>query len=178
MRAPSPTLEQNMSILAEMLDESVYKKLRRQAAAILRRELSDPSLEPADLAHEAFLRIVLGSAPLQFKDCSHFLALATVVMRHILIDRVRSAKSPARCQWVPLEPDLPLTEDSNAEPWLLQDALRRMRSFDNRLYQIVEMRFFSGLGVTEVASELSISSRHVKREWTVARGWLQRELLG
>jgi len=176
MRAPTTNSEQNVSPLAEMIDESVYQRLRRQAAAILRREIHDPSLEPADLAHEAFLRIAQSRAPIQ--DDAHFLALATLVMRHILIDRARGANSPARFRWVPLDSELQPTAHWNAEPWLLHDALRRMQSCETRLYRIVEMRFFLGLGIAEVASELSISSRSVKRDWTVARGWLRRELSG
>jgi len=178
MRGAASNAEQNNSSLAEMIDGSVYQRLRRQAAAILRRETPDPSLEPADLAHEAFLRIAMSHAPIQLKDGAHFLAVATLVMRHILIDRARSAKSPARFQWVPLDSDLHDPVHSSVEPLLLHDALRRMQSCETRLYRIVEMRFFRGLGIAEVASELSISSRRVKREWTVARGWLRRELLG
>jgi RNA polymerase sigma factor (TIGR02999 family) len=178
MRGADSNREQNNSGLAEMIDESVYQRLRRQAAVILRRETPDPCLEPADLAHEAFLRIARSYAPVQLLDGAHFLAVATIVMRHILIDRARSAKSPARFQWVPLDSDLQDPVYSSVGPSLLHDALRRMQSCETGLYRIVEMRFFRGLRIAEIASELSISSRGVQRGWTTALGWLRRELLG
>jgi RNA polymerase sigma factor (TIGR02999 family) len=178
VRAITASSEHDFSRLAEMMDESVYQRMHRKAAAILRREISDCTLEPSDLAHDAFLRIARSQMPIQFHDDSHFLALATRVMRHILIDRARRSNSPTRYRNVSLDSDRQLVAHSTVEPGPLDDALRRMQSCETRLYRIVEMRFFRGLEISEVASELSISSSSVKREWRVARRWLQRELFG
>lgn len=173
---PAPDSMQSVGGLSEMMNESVYRRMRRQAAAILRREASAHSLEPDDLAHEAFLRIARTQTPIQFQDDCHFLALATVVMRRILIDRARGANSASRSRSIPLDSDLQLSARPDTVAGPLRDALRGMERYDARLYQVVEMRFFWGLDVEEVASALSISSRTVKRDWTVARGWLRREL--
>lgn len=176
MSVPAPNSTQHIGAVAEMMDESVYRRLRCQATAILRRETSGHSLEPDDLAHEAFLRIARSHTPIRFQGDSHFLAVATVVMRRILIDRARGANSPSRSRCVPLDSDLQLSAQTDTGSGPLHDALRCMASYNARLYRIVEMRFFWGLGIEEVASALSISSRTVKRDWTVARGWLRREL--
>jgi RNA polymerase sigma-70 factor, ECF subfamily len=159
-----------------MMDESIYKRLHRRAKAILRNEVADHRMEPADLVHEAFLRIAKSRAPIALNDRVHFLAVATIVMRHILIDHARSANSPRRFKCVPIDSEMPLSTTPSAEALPLRHALQRLASREARLYRIVEMRFFWGFDIEEIASELSISSRTVKRHWTVARGLLRREL--
>jgi RNA polymerase sigma factor (TIGR02999 family) len=176
MEMPAPNSTQPAGGVSEMMNESVYRRLRRQAAAILRREACARPLEPDDLAHEAFLRIARSRTPIQFQDDCHFLALAAVVMRRILIDRARRADSSRHSRWILRDSDLPFSAQTDTASGPLRDALRCMERYDARLYQVVEMRFFWGLDINEVASALSISSRTVKRDWTEARGWLRREL--
>ena len=159
-----------------IMDEPVYKRLHRRAKAILRNEHSDHRMEPADLVHEAFLRIAKSRVPAALNDRVHFLAVATIVMRHVLIDHARSAKSPRRFKCVPLDHEMPLATEFSRDALPLRHALERLASREARLYRIVEMRFFWGLDIEEIASELCISSRTVKRHWTVARGLLRREL--
>ncbi len=175
MRRAACDSRQDMS---EMVDETVYRRLRLQATAILRHETSCHSLEPSDLAHDAFLRIARSHASTPLQDQPHFLALATIVMRHILIDNARGAKSVARSRCISLDSHMRLSEHPVTEGRPVKDALRRLESCEARLYRIVEMRFFWGLRTEEIASALSISSSTVKRDWTVARGWLRDELNG
>lgn len=173
MNPPAP----NPMPLAEFMDESVYRRLHYQAKAILRREAFRQRLEPSDLVHEAFVRIARSHAPVHFQSASHLMALTTIVMRRILIDAARAADSPLWLGCVPLDSGLPLASPAatgDAEP--LHEALRYMRTCDARLYRIVMMRFFWGLGIEEIAAALSISARTVKRDWKVARDWLRREL--
>ncbi len=177
MRAVAPNSTREPRPAAEFINESVYRRLRCRATAILRRETSDHRLEPADLLHEAFLRIARSNEPVDFQSESHLLALATLAMQRVLIDRARGGDSHLRMRCVPLEPGMPPTTDPNPEAEPLHDVLQHMRTCEARLYCIVQMRFFWGLGTEEIASALSISSRTVKRDWRTARGWLKRELV-
>jgi RNA polymerase sigma-70 factor, ECF subfamily len=175
MRVAASTGTSNIG-LAEIIDESMYQRLRSRANTILQRETYKHRLEPDDLVQEAFLRIARREAPLRFHDRAHLLAVATIVMRCILIDYARSASSPRRWRCVTLDSEPQLPTESADDAFVIHDALQRLATRDARLYWIVEMRFFWGLGVEEVASALSISSRTVKRQWTAARVWLRTEL--
>jgi RNA polymerase sigma-70 factor, ECF subfamily len=163
--------------VAEFMNESIYRRLRCRATAILRRETSDHRLEPADLLHEAFLRIARTQEPIDFQNESHVLALATLAMRRVLIDRARGVDSHLRMRCVPLEFGIQPSTGPNPEAGPLHDVLQYMQTSEERLYCIVQMRFFWGLGTEEIAAALSISSRTVKRDWRAARGWLRRELV-
>jgi RNA polymerase sigma factor (TIGR02999 family) len=159
------------------MSDSVYRRLCLRAKAILRRETADHRLEPADLLHEALLRIDKSHTPVHLQDESHLLALATLVMRRILIDRTREVDLYLRLRRLPLEPLMQFSEDPNPEVEPLHDALHNMQSSETRLYYIVQMRFFLGFETAEIAKALSVSSRTVKRDWQAARGWLRRELV-
>jgi RNA polymerase sigma factor (TIGR02999 family) len=140
----------------------------------LRHEAKGHPFEPADLVHEAFLRIARSALPVRLQSTTHLLALVTLVMRRILVDDSRSAKS-ARAKSVPLEsddlPTRPATDDL-----VIRDALSRLADCEDRLFRIVEMRFFGGFDIDEIASALDISSRTVKRGWIAARERLQEML--
>jgi RNA polymerase sigma factor (TIGR02999 family) len=159
------------------MSDLVYRRLCLRAKALLRREASDHRLEPADLLHEALLRIDKSHTPVHLQDESHLLALVTLVMRRILIDRTREVDLYLRLRCVPLEPAMQFSEDPNPEAEPLHEALDNMQSSETRLYCIVQMRFFLGFETAEIAKALSISSRTVKRDWQTARGWLRRELV-
>jgi RNA polymerase sigma factor (TIGR02999 family) len=156
------------------VNESVYRRLCRQATAILRHENLYYQMEPTDLLHEALLRIA--RSQVEFGNESHLFALGTLVMRRILIDHVRRADSPRRLRCVPLESVMQPSADPAPETEPLHDILRQMQSSEARLHSVVKMRFFWGFGIEEIAAALSVSPRTVKRDWNLARGWLRREL--
>ena len=158
------------------IDESIYQHLQCRAKAILRHEDFLPLMEPADLVHEAFLRIAGRKAPALFHDAAHLMAVATIVMRHILVDCSRAASSPARHRWVPIDSEMFLAVDTSSDTLPVREILHRMAAMDRRLFAVVEMRFYSGLAIDEIAAALSVSSRTVKRDWKTARTWLRKEL--
>jgi RNA polymerase sigma factor (TIGR02999 family) len=158
--------------------ELVYTELHRLASGYMRRERSEHTLQPSALINEAYLRLIGQDAP-PFQSRTHFYVTAAQVMRRILIDhaRARSAeKRGAALRPVPFEDALALVQD-NAEHLLELDiALDRLGRLDNRQRQIVELRFFAGLSVEETAQTLGISDKTVKRDWAMARAWLEGEL--
>jgi RNA polymerase sigma factor (TIGR02999 family) len=158
-----------------MLDNATYRRLLGRAGSILRREGAGHGMEAADLVHEAFLRISRSDPPVRFQDAAHLVAVGTTVMRRILIDYSRSSESPKRNRRVALDSEMGVPAEFGEDTMLLYGVLDRLASCDARRYRIVHMRFFSGLGVDEIASALAISSRTVKRDWVSARGWLRRE---
>ncbi len=159
----------------EILDNSTYDRIRGRATALLRREMRDHRLDPADLVHEAFLRIAKSEVQLHLQDGAHLVALLTIAMRRTLIDHGRAAGSQT---FIPLDPEMSLGGDSAAEALTIRDLLRRLQAHDERLYWVVVMRFFWGLDLEEVASALRVSSRTVKRDWHLARFWMRKQLGG
>jgi RNA polymerase sigma factor (TIGR02999 family) len=156
-------------------DPKVYDQLRRLASGYLKREGQGHPFEPADLVHEALLRIARSSTPIHFRTPGHFIAILAIVMRHVLIDYARSGSVFTRWQRVPLDFNL---RSPMSLPWdamVLYEALSRLAKADMRLYRVVEMRVFAGFAVGEVAAALSISTRTVKRDWEAAIAWLRGE---
>jgi RNA polymerase sigma-70 factor, ECF subfamily len=171
-----PKFDENRVATIEALDEPTYRKLHGRAATLLRREVPEACMEPADLLHEALLRIASGRSQPRFQNMAHLIAVATLVMRRVLIDRARGSSWPARQKWLPLDSQMAVPLACEADSVAFRDILHRLANFDERLFAVVEMRFYWGLGVDEIASVLSISSRTVKRDWTVARGWLRHKI--
>lgn len=156
----------------------VYGELRRLARVHLGRERSDHTLSPTALVHEAFLRLAEGGQP-AWQDRAHFFAVAGRLMRQILVDHARRHHAEKRGrseERIPLEEALIFSEEKSAELLALDDALSRLAQNDDRQCRIVEMKFFGGLSVEEIAEVLRISPRTVKREWTMARAWLHKEI--
>jgi RNA polymerase sigma factor (TIGR02999 family) len=157
----------------------VYDELRRLAAAALRHERLDHTLEPTALVHEAYLRLadLPGGA---WKNRAHFLALAARAMRRILVDHARSRGALKRGSGgVSAFEDLRssiVDPTPNVDVLLLDTALSRLAALDKRQARIVELRFFGGLSVEETASVIGSSPRTVKRDWQLARAWLRREM--
>jgi RNA polymerase sigma factor (TIGR02999 family) len=162
--------------LTKILDTVPYERLCKLASGILRREAPEHGWDAADLVHEAFLRMARSRIPLHFQSTNHLIALTAIIMRHILIDRARSTTISDRYRRVSLDLDLPFNADANCEEIALRDALKRLGKLESRMYQVVEMRFFRELAVEEIASNLSISARTVKRDWKAALNWLRQEL--
>lgn len=159
----------------------VYKELRRLAQGYLARERRGHSLQATELVHEAYLRLV-GPSNACFEGRPHFFAAGARAMRQLLIEharRRRRAKRGGDWQRVTLdEAASPLLgNDLNAEELLTLDAaLERLAGHDARQARIVELRFFAGLSVADVAQLLEVSKRTVEADWAHARAWLKRQL--
>ncbi len=156
----------------------VYQELRRLAQSYFRGERTGHTLQATALVHEAFLRLTAGSAtPLQNR--SHFFALAATAMRRILIDHARRARAEKRGgHLAPLSLDEAKDAPAGSVDVLTLDILlRQLEEIDPRQGRIVEMRSFAGLGIEEIAQVLGLSEATVKRDWTMAKAWLRREIL-
>ena len=156
----------------------VYQDLRRIAHRQLRGERGDHTLDTGALVHEAYLKLSRLDR-IEWRDRSHFVAAAAGAMRRILVDYAVARKTRKRGgahQRVPLEDVIVLTDDNAQELLALDDALRRLAAESERAARIVEWRFFGGMSIEETAEVLEISPATVKREWTLARAWLNREL--
>jgi RNA polymerase sigma factor (TIGR02999 family) len=158
----------------------VYAELRRMALLCLNRERPDHTLQPTALVHETFLRLAKGNQP-RWEDRVHFFAVAGRLMRQILVDYARrhyAGKRGGSRERIPLGEELTFSEDKSYQLLSLDEALGRLAKQDERQSRIVEVKFFAGLNVEEMAEILQISPRTVKREWTMARAWLHREMTG
>lgn len=155
----------------------VYTELRQLAGAYMRRERVDHTLQPTALVHEAFLRLTKG-VPVSWADRSHFFRVAARAMRRVLVDHGRGAGTAKRGfgQKNQLLDEQAMIPGIDVEILALDKALTQLGNFDERLLQVVELRYFTGLGVEEVAELLNVSSRTVKRDWRSARAWLLAEL--
>jgi RNA polymerase sigma factor (TIGR02999 family) len=157
----------------------VYDELRRIAHAQRRRERPDHTLNTTALVHEAYLRLV-DQTRVQWRDRAHFYAVAALAMRRILVNHAearRAAKRGGGIEPVPLDESVVALDDQQADDLLaLDQALTRLRAFNPRGAQVVEYRFFAGLGYDEIAMLLNVSTVTVRRAWDAARAWLRREL--
>jgi RNA polymerase sigma factor (TIGR02999 family) len=156
----------------------VYAELRRLAAAQLRRQRAGASWQPTALVNEAFLRMV-DPAGLDLADRSHFFSVAVTVMRRVLIDhhRRRSAhKRGGLGAQVTLDEPVAAGGDSTIDLLALDEALQALAALDPRKARVVELRFFGGMTVEEVATLLEVSRRTVESDWFFARAWLQGRL--
>lgn len=162
----------------EALIPLVYEELRRLARRYLWRERPDHTLQSAALVHEAYLRLVHQEPP-QWQNRAHFFGVAAQLMRHILVDHARNrlaAKRGAGAPRLTLDPKIALPQNREVDLVALDDALKRLASLDPQQSRIIELRFFGGLSIQDTSVVLGISPATVKREWTTARAWLQREM--
>ena len=159
----------------------VYGELRRIAGRQMGRERADHTLQPTALVHEAYLRL-FETPRLEVNDRAHFLALAARVMRRLLINHAEArnaAKRRGDAPHITLSSAMDVaSEEPPVDVVLLDAALQRLAELDPRAAEIVEMRYFGGMTVDEVAAAMDLSPATVKREWTTARAWLRRELSG
>jgi RNA polymerase sigma-70 factor (ECF subfamily) len=154
----------------------VYKDLRRLARHYLAAERRDHTLQATALVHEAYLRINK-QAGFQWKDRSHFFAIAARAMRRVLVDHARGVKAVKRGGMkLSLETAELSSEEQCADMLALNESLDRLALLDSQQARIVEMKFFGGLTAEEIAQILNISVRTVKRDWNHARAWLYGEL--
>ena len=171
----------------------VYDELRRIAARYINRERPGQTLQATALVNEAFVRLA-AERPREFQNRTHFVAIAALSMRQILVQRARARAAvkrggaPAR---VTLDDNLSPSavgagfQDANAfgaardiDILALDEALTRLSQVDPNLVRIVELRYFGGLTVEETAEAVGVSPATVKRQWTMARAWLKRAISG
>jgi RNA polymerase sigma factor (TIGR02999 family) len=171
-----PAAQRDLDALAPEL----YRELKRLAARAMGRERRHHTLQPTALVHEAYLRLVEGK-PLDLSDRPRFLAIAGRVMRQVLVDHARGkgrAKRGAGVTLVPLTEAGAPGEGLGVDVLALDQVLTRLEQLDPLQVRIVELRFWAGLEVEEVAAVLEMSTATVKRETRMARAWLKRELRG
>ena len=168
---------------AEVLMPLIYDELRRIARGFMRRERDDHTLEPTALVHEAYLRM-LGQNRVSWQSRGQFFSMAATMMRRILVDssrqRLRAKRGGGAEHDELLESEVMIagTALSTVDLLALNQALERLGERDQRMVQVVELRFFAGLDVEETAELLGVSAPTVKRNWSVARAWLARDLGG
>jgi RNA polymerase sigma factor (TIGR02999 family) len=156
----------------------VYDELRRQAARYLRRERVGHTLQTTALIHEAYIRLV-DQRNMQWQNRAHFFGIAAQLMRRILVDHARTKKRAKRGGSdirVSLADATLVVKSRDLDVVALDEALERLVEIDEQQARIVELRFFSGLTVEETAEVLSISPATVKRDWSMAKAWLHREI--
>jgi RNA polymerase sigma factor (TIGR02999 family) len=155
----------------------VYEELQSMARSHLRRERSDHTLQRTALVHEVFLRLI-DQRSVTLKSRAHFLGLASQMMRRILVDHARRRSTSKRGS-NPVRVDLePLTDEAsqNLDLGEFDQLLQRFEALEPRSGRLVELRFYGGLGIEEAAEVLGVSLATAKRDWVLARAWLQREL--
>jgi RNA polymerase sigma factor (TIGR02999 family) len=162
----------------EELFRIVYGELKALAAARMRRQPSDHTLQPTALVNEAYLRL-MGTAAPDWRDRSHFFASAARAMRSILVDFARrrgALKRGGDRERISLHEDRQAATDESGEILAVHEALDKLERIDPVLARVVELRFFGGLSVPETAAVLEVAERTVYRHWNQARAWLYREI--
>jgi RNA polymerase sigma-70 factor (ECF subfamily) len=164
----------------DRLTPLIYAELHRLARCHMRGERPGETLQTTALAHEAYLRLI-DARRVQWHDRTHFFAVASRMMRRVLVDAARARRAAKRgggdlklsldrALGVAIEPDLDLVA--------LDEALEALAKLDPRKSQVVDLRFFGGLTLAETAAALKVSEDTVARDWTFAKVWLRRELHG
>jgi len=161
--------------LVEMMP-GVYEELRRLAASYLRRERPEHTLQRTALVHEAYLRLANQHQGVVWRDRADFFAIFARIMRETLTNYAVARRREKRGGTDPAERALEFYERRKIDISALDAALKDLEALDPRQAQIVELRFFIGLTVSEIASLMEISVATVKREWATAKIWLRREL--
>jgi RNA polymerase sigma factor (TIGR02999 family) len=184
----SPSPEEITALLAKYRDGDgdalnellpvIYDELRKIAGRRLRYERREHTLQPTALVHEAYLRLA-DQKDAQWQSRTHFFACAARVMRNILVDNARARRTEKRGGGLqPVTFDVAAFVPAGSDPDVvaLDEALRELEARDPVRSRVVELRYFGGLSIEEVAEVMRVSSPTVKRHWTTARAWLHREL--
>lgn len=156
----------------------VYDVLRRIAHRKLAAERAAHTLSTTDLVHEAYLKLVRFDR-IEWRGRAHFLAIAAQSMRNILVDyalRRKAEKRGGGQENDPLDEALAVSEAPTSDLLALHEAMQRLERIDSRQSRVVECRFFAGMSIDETAEALGVSPASVKRDWALARAWLNREL--
>ncbi len=163
---------------AERLMLAIYDDLKRLAASQLRNERPGHTLHPTALVHEAYLRLV-NQRSAEWNDRLHFFSIAARVIRRVLLDHARERQALKRGghrQRISIDDQAVAAPQKDLDLVALGEALDELAQINERQAQIVELRFFGGLSIPEVAAALSIGARSVDRDWQVARAWLFHRL--
>lgn len=164
---------------ADNLLPLVYDELHRLARAYMRHERADHTLQATALINEAYLKLMHDDV--DWSSRAHFIGVAAHVMRRVLVDYARAHKAEHRggdLQRVELYDDLAISPQRLEEVTAVDEALKGLARINARQARVVELRYFGGLSIDEVASVLGIAPRSVKRDWALARIWLFQELGG
>jgi RNA polymerase sigma factor (TIGR02999 family) len=162
----------------DQLIPAVYGELRRIAGNFMRRQNPGNTLQASALVNEAFLRLV-DSNKVNWQSRTHFFAVSAQLMRRVLVDAARRRNSQKRGGdrlRVTLDDRIDVSNENETDLVALDEAMTRLAQLNPRHSRIVELRYFGGLTEEQVAETLSVSARTVRRDWSVARAWLYREL--
>ena len=164
---------------ANQLVPLVYDELRRMAGAYMNRERSNHSMQATELVHEAYMRLV-GPTPAQPQNRAHFFAIAAHSMRQVLLDHARRRGAGKRggpnAIRVDVEDKFLVCDDSLDEVLAIDEALQKLALIDPIQSRLIELRFFAGLSVEEAGEVMGVSESTIKREWRLAKAWLNHEL--
>ena len=158
----------------------VYEELHRLAHRYMDRERPGHTLQTSALVNEAFVRLV-DQKDVHWQNRAHFFGIAAQLMRRILVDYARSrhyAKRGGDARQVSFDEAMIVSPERATEVVALDDALKRLAVIDERKSQIVEFRFFGGLSIEETAEVLKVSPGTIMRDWTLAKAWLRKEMVG
>jgi RNA polymerase sigma-70 factor, ECF subfamily len=158
---------------SEKLLPLVYNELHRLAESYMRRERPNHTLQPTALINETYLRLT--GDTINWQNRAHFVGVAANIMRRVLVDHARAHKAGIRggnLQRVEFEEGIAISKERSTEMLLLDDALNKLEEVNPRQAKVVELRYFGGLSVEEIAAILNIGPRSVEREWASARAWL------
>ncbi len=156
----------------------IYDELKKIAAQYLRKERREHTLQPTELAHEAYLKLI-DISNVNWQDRAHFFAVSAQVIRHILVDHARAKATDKRggaAERIVLDEAISFSEEPDTDLLALDEALKTLATFDEQQSKIVELRFFGGLTIEETAEVLKISPATIKREWTLAKAWLFKRM--
>ncbi|MBS1795702.1 MAG: sigma-70 family RNA polymerase sigma factor [Acidobacteria bacterium] len=163
---------------AETLYSLVYEELRRLARSLMRRERAEHTLQPTALVHEAYLRLI--DQQTDWQSRAHFYGIAAQMMRRILVNHARDRRADKRGGPDRFQISLTSAENIGAQKAVdvlaLDEALVNLEKFDPRKSRVVELRFFGGLTEREIAEILQVNEKTIRRDWTMAKMWLHREL--
>jgi RNA polymerase sigma factor (TIGR02999 family) len=170
--------QETPSPMSDELLQELYHELRELASSHLKGERAGHTLQPTALVHEAYLRMNARGG-LKVQGRTHFLAVASIAMRRVLVDHARARAALKRgggVTHVTVGEANAISDDRTQDVLLVNDALARLADEDPKLERIVEMRFFAGMTEVEIAGVLGVSDRWVRKQWAFARAWLRREI--
>lgn len=162
----------------ESLMPMVYDELRRIARRFMANQKREHTLQTSDLIHEAYIKLVDNNEK-DWHSRAHFFGVAGQAMRHILVDYARSKerqKRGGKARDVSLDENAVISNDNSSDILELNEVLEKLAKLDPRKVSVVELKFFGGLTIDEIAEVLKISPETVKRDWSFARTWLLKEL--
>ena len=179
LNSAEPTDSAQRNEAEDALASLVYDELHRLAVHLMRGEQLSITLQPTALVHEAWIRLVKQHSA-QFNDRAHFFAIAVRLMRRVLVDEARRRSAAKRDGGVQesidnIDIEAPVIDNAD-EVLRVHEALEKFALLHERQAQVVELRFFAGLTIEEIAALIGKSEPTVKRDWVIARAWLQREL--